>query len=175
MSKSKGNVEDPLEIINKYGSDALRMSLIGGTTAGLPQRHSEQKVLKYRNFVTKIWNASRFVAQITDGTVSSLPKNLDDTEKKFLAKLDKLEAQNIKLFADYKIGVAAELLYEFFWHEFADQFLEYEKQKINNETAPKDRPASNKSVLRHALKRLLVMLGDFAPFLVYQIGKTMGL
>lgn len=172
MSKSKGNVEDPLVIIDKYGSDALRMSLIGGTTAGLPQRHNEQKVLKYRNFVTKVWNASRFVAQITADAkpVSGKP---DQTEAEFMTRIENFSTSNKKLFASYKIGVALEELYEFFWHDFADQFLEYEK-KIIYESGNDERIATAQANLTTAIKTLLSILSDFAPFLVAQINQEMG-
>lgn len=171
MSKSKGNVEDPLLIIDKYGSDALRMSLIGGTTAGLPQRHSEQKVLKYRNFVTKIWNASRFVSQITEKATENT-SNLDGTEAAFMKRLETFEKSYEKMFANYKIGVALEELYEFFWHDFADGFIEYEK-KVIYESKDDTRIAVAKANLRTAIAKLLGVLSDFAPFLTDQIYEEM--
>ena len=163
---------DPLELINKHGSDALRMSLIGGNSAGLSQKFSEQKVLKYRNFVTKAWNASRFVTLTAGSGAAELPKKLDPTERAFIEKLDKIEAANVKLFAQYKIGLALEELYEFFWHEFADQLIEYEK-KVLIESSDMERQAAAKAVLITSLKRLLVMLSDFAPFLVAKINSEM--
>ncbi|HSX41790.1 MAG TPA: valine--tRNA ligase [Candidatus Saccharimonadales bacterium] len=173
MSKSKGNTMDPLALIDKYGSDALRMSLIGGNSPGLPQRYTETKLLKYRNFVTKIWNAARFVAS-TGNSKSQIPnpKQLDETEKKFLEKLSRLEESNHKDFKTYKLGLALEELYEFFWHDFADQLLEYEK-KVLLESADETRKAQAEAVLQDSLKRLLVLLSDFAPFLVTEINQTM--
>jgi len=178
MSKSKGNVLDPLALIEKYGSDALRMSLIGGNTAGTPQRYSEQKILKYRNFVTKIWNASRFVALEAGASSSKLPKTLDHTETEFFKKLDQLEAKNQQHFTSSKLSLALEELYEFFWHDFADQFLEYEKTAIKESGDPstelgagKARATQAASCLLNALQRQLALLGDFAPFLVEEISQ----
>ncbi|MEK7170829.1 MAG: valine--tRNA ligase [Patescibacteria group bacterium] len=194
MSKSKGNVMDPMVMIDKYGSDALRMSLLGGNSPGTPQRYSEQKILKYRNFATKIWNASRFVAEATadqpsaissqlkTGTKSNadsrelkaeswvLPSTLDHTEEEFFKKLDKLEVKNEKNFTALKLSVALEELYEFFWHDFADQFLEYEKSAIREAESP-ERVEQARSCLLVALKRQLTILSDFAPFLVDTIEK----
>ncbi|MDO8650495.1 MAG: valine--tRNA ligase [Candidatus Berkelbacteria bacterium] len=165
MSKSKGNVMDPMVMIDKYGSDALRMSLLGGNSPGTPQRYSEQKIIKYRNFATKVWNASRFVVMETSGAKAALPKVLDHTEEKFFEKLAKLETKNEKNFTALKLSVALEELYEFFWHDFADQFLEYEKTAMR-ESTDKGRSDQSKSCLLVALKRQLTLLSDFAPFLV---------
>lgn len=168
MSKSKGNVLDPLKMIEQYGSDALRMSLIGSNTAGLPQKYSEQKIVKYRNFVTKIWNASRFVALMTEGEQSAKPAKLDPTEEKFFASLADIEKKYEKMFENLRLGVALEQLYEFFWFEFADKFIEYEKQILKDSTDA-SRLKQSQSCLRDALQRQLALLSDFAPFLVQQI------
>lgn len=173
MSKSKGNVLDPLTLINKYGADAVRMSLIGGNSAGVPQRFSEQKVLKYRNFVTKIWNAGRFVAMTTGSPNPQVPSpKIDETEKKFLAKLEKIEKDNQRLMASYKLGVALEELYEFFWHDFADEMIEYQKKIIQESTDP-GRVRQSQNFLASVLKRQLILLEDFAPFVVRAINKEM--
>lgn len=178
---------DPITLIDKYGSDALRMSLLGGNSPGTPQRYSEQKILKYRNFATKIWNASRFVAESVASSNSplatsknqsqvpssqSLPEGIDHAETEFFKKLDKLEAKNEKNFAALKLSVALEELYEFFWHDFADQFLEYEKTAIREAESP-ERVEQAKSCLLNALKRQLTILSDFAPFLVDTIEREM--
>ena len=196
MSKSKGNVMDPMVMIDKYGSDALRMSLLGGNSPGTPQRYSEQKIIKYRNFATKVWNASRFVAEATADQPSAishqlragaksnadsrklkaeswvLPSTLDHTEEEFFKKLDRLEQKNEKNFTALKLSVALEELYEFFWHDFADQFLEYEKSAIREAESP-ERVEQAKSCLLVALKRQLTMLADFAPFLIDSIQREM--
>lgn len=174
MSKSKGNVLDPLQLIELHGADALRMSLIGGTSTGGNQRFSEQKILKYRNFVTKIWNAARFIAMTTEGAKNQLPTTLDQSEKQFFERLTQIEKDNEKLFDDYNLGLALEELYEFFWHEFADKFLEYEKKAIS-ESKDSKREKQAKQALKSAMSRLMVLLSDFAPFLIDAINSEMGL
>lgn len=172
MSKSKGNVLDPLVLIDKYGADAFRMSVIGGNSVGQPQKYSEQKILKYRNFVTKIWNASRFVAMSVEDKATPKPKELDQFETEFCKKLERLIKDNQKFFNNYQLGVALEELYEFFWHEFADQLIEYEKKIIQDTTDP-TRADRAKSFLGWALNQQLPLLSDFAPFLTHRITKEM--
>lgn len=173
MSKSKGNVLDPLVLIEKYGADALRMSLIGGNSPGQPQKYSEQKIVKYRNFTTKVWNASRFVAMVAEPTKTAAKAKPDHTETEFLAALEALEKNNARLLNNYHFGLALEELYDFFWHRFSDQFLEYEKKVIQESSDPA-RAASAKKILRQTLERQLVLLSDFAPFLVQSIRDIMG-
>lgn len=171
MSKSKGNVLDPLTLIEKHGADAFRMSMIGANSAGQPQRYSEQKILKYRNFVTKIWNASRFVAQQGELNAKK-PTTLDPYETKFAEKLARCLERNTQLFERYQLGVALEELYEFFWHEFADQLIEYEK-KVINETSDPARATQAKEFLGWTLAQLLPPLSDFAPFVTAAVAEEM--
>lgn len=172
MSKSKGNALDLMNLIEKYGTDAVRMGLLGSSTAGQDQRFSEQKLLKYRNFVTKIWNASRFVAQMTDSRTPKEPKQLDETEKKFRKNLETLEANNRKYFEKFQFNLALEELYDFFWDDFASSFLEYEKSAIRD-NADDERTTRAEYLLTDSLKRLLVMIGDFAPYVTDEINNKM--
>lgn len=169
MSKSKGNALDPSEVVKKYGADTLRMSLIGGNSLGQDQRFSEQKLLKYRNFTTKIWNASRFIALTCQDAKDKLEiDKISYVEQEFFKKLSTLEQKNQKLLQSFQLGLALEELYEFFWHEFADKFLEYEKKAIQESSDEKI--ANNaKNSLKSGLNRLLVLIDDFAPFLVSEI------
>jgi valyl-tRNA synthetase len=168
MSKSKGNATDPLELLDKYGADALRMSVLGGLGMGQDQRFSQQKILKYRNFVTKVWNASRFVASSCEGAQEKIETKPDHNEQEFLKKLSQLEEKNQKLLSAYQLGLALEQIYDFFWHTFADQFLEYEK-KVIGEASDKERVLQAKTLLLNALKRQITLLEDFAPFVCAQI------
>lgn len=168
MSKSKGNGIDPNELLVKHGGDALRMSVLGNLGMGQDQRFSEQKILKYRNFVTKVWNASRFVAQTCEGVKAEIKTEPDHIEQEFLKKLSDLEEKNEKYLTNYQLGLALEQLYEFFWHEFADQFLEYEK-KVIAEAYDKARVEQAKIILQNSLKRQITLLGDFAPFVCEKI------
>lgn len=175
MSKTKGNVVEPLELIEKYGADALRMSVVGSVGMGQNQRFSEQKLLKYRNFTTKIWNASRYVALSCIGVTApeKLEKDeLDQTEQEFLKRLEQLEKSNEKHFSGYQIGLALEELYDFFWHEFADKIVEYEKIKIN-ENPDKETVKRAQELLLYVLNKQLTLISDFAPFLTDEITNTM--
>ncbi len=172
MSKSKGNVLDLMTLIDKYGTDAVRMGLLGSATAGQNQRFSEQKLLKYRNFVTKIWNASRFVATLEAGGSDELPKTLDEKEKQFLKSLENLEKRNLEHFGKFQFNLALEELYDFFWNNFAGDILEYEKVAIRdgNDSA---RAKQGHCFLFHVLKRQLTLIGDFAPYVTDEITRVM--
>lgn len=172
MSKSRGNVLDLMTLIDKYGTDAVRMGLLGSATAGANQRFSEQKLVKYRNFVTKIWNASRFVATLEAGGADELPKTLDEKEKKFLISLEKLEHRNQEHFAKFQFNLALEDLYDFFWTNFAADLLEYEKIAIRESHDPK-RAKQGHSFLLHCLGRQLTLISDFAPYVTDAIERTM--
>lgn len=168
MSKSRGNTLDLINLIDKHGADAIRMSLIGNNAAGANQRYSEQKLLKYRNFVTKIWNASRFVAIMCEGASAKQPDNPDPTERAFMKKLDTLEKNNSRYFERFQFNVALEDLYEFFWNDFASGFLEYEKS-ILRDTADAVRTKQSQSILLHCLARQVELISDFAPYVCDEI------
>jgi valyl-tRNA synthetase len=148
------------------------MSLIGGNTPGASQRYSEQKILKYRNFVTKIWNASRFVITEGAGTKPRLPNELDHKEKTFLKKLEALEKKNGRYFARFQFNLALEDLYDFFWEEFSSDLLEYEKTAIR-ECGENGRVKQAKQFLLYVLERQLALLGDFAPFVTDAVHQQM--
>jgi valyl-tRNA synthetase len=161
-----------MTLIDKFGTDAVRMGLLGSATAGQNQRFSEQKLLKYRNFVTKVWNASRFVATLEAGGTDELPKTLDEKEKVFLAALENTENRNREHFAKFQFNLALDELYDFFWNNFAADLLEYEKTAIREGNDPK-RAKNGHSFLLHTLKRQLVMIADFAPYVTDEISRTM--
>jgi valyl-tRNA synthetase len=176
MSKSKGNTQDPLELIDKHGADALRMSLIGGTSLGQPQRYTEQKILKYRNFITKTWNASRFVAMTTEAVAAprQLP-HLASQDQAFFDKLTQLEKDNTKHFAAYQLGLALDELYEFIWNDFCNEYLETKKKLIQDDATSAEDKKLAQQLLKTAWQRQLRLLSDFAPFVVTQINKEMAL
>jgi len=166
MSKSKGNALDPLKLIEQYGADTLRMGLIGDNSPGLPQKFSLNKLLKYRNFVTKIWNASRFVATVCPNTLKD--KKPQANKDDFFERLEKLEKKHQQLMDKLQLNVALEELYNFFWNDFCGNYLETKKQLIrDNEGSAEARQAEQSLVV--ALDRLLEPISDFAPFLVDQI------
>lgn len=157
MSKSKGNVINPLEILEKYGADALRMSLISGAGAGSDQNYSESKVVGYRNFANKIWNAVRFVKEF-EGTESN-----KTYVKNYEKQLDETIALSTKYIDNYKLNNAAEMLYKRFWNNFCD---------IRIEDSKKDK--LNKNDLMRGLLIYLRLLHPFVPFVTEAVWKELG-
>jgi valyl-tRNA synthetase len=155
MSKTKGNVMDPIPLSEKYGTDAVRMSVVIQAPANANIRLSEAKIAGQRNFANKIWNSARYVLAY-DGEAAT---KLNDADQEFLNKLAELEKKVTKLIEGYKINEAAESLYEFYWHEFCDKYLE----------STKDRRAEAQQTLVSALKRQLILLHPFMPFVTEEI------
>ncbi len=167
MSKSKGNVINPLDMTEKFGTDALRMSLVYGIAPASDFVVSEDKIRAQRNFVNKIWNASRFVEMLIDRLNPQkisfdIDKNkLTETDKNILEKLTKIIASTTKNLNNYRFGQASEDLYQFFWHEFCDVYIESVKDG-REEAVP---------VLLTVLINSLKLLHPFIPFVtetVYQ-------
>jgi len=165
MSKSKGNVIDPLIMSNQYGADALRMALVIGVAPGSDISLSEDKIRAQRNFVNKIWNASRYILLQPKEIKSPLSKGdlegFNSDDKNILEKLNKIVLSTTKNINNYRFGQASEDLYHFFWHEFCDQYIESTKNRI-----PEALPTLVK-VLITSLK----LLHPFIPFVtetVYQ-------
>ncbi|MGI5828145.1 MAG: valine--tRNA ligase [Patescibacteria group bacterium] len=167
MSKSKGNVIDPLLIIEKYGADALRMGLVVGATPGNDISVGESKIKGYRNFSNKLWNIARFISLSTEGkkpeTFSPYLSGLNSDDKKFIEKLNELTLVVTTNLRSYKYSFAGESLYSFIWHELADRYIEDSKDRIKNgDTAVL-------SVLTHTLKTCLKLLHPFMPFVTEAI------
>ena len=161
MSKSLGNGVDPLEIIDKYGADALRFSLVNGVSPGNDMRFSDEKVESARNFANKIWNASRFVLMNLDGHVESMERNdFSLADKWILTRLSDTIQQVTEHFEEYDLGLAAQKIYDFTWSEFCDWYIEL--SKVNLAGCSK---AATLAVLRYVLIALLKMLHPFMPFI----------
>jgi len=167
MSKSKGNVIDPLGVIDLYGADALRMALLVGNAPGNDPIIYEEKIRGYRNFANKIWQASRFVLINTKDFESQTKPKLTDYDKKKLKELELLKKEITKLIESFKFYAAAEKLYHYFWHTFADKIIESVKPRLkgNNE---KDRQAAQ-YLLLEILKTNLKLLHPFMPFITEEI------
>ncbi|MFA6184719.1 MAG: valine--tRNA ligase [Candidatus Shapirobacteria bacterium] len=169
MSKSKGNVIDPLVMSNQYGADALRMALVIGVAPGSDISLSEDKIRAQRNFVNKIWNASRFVEMLIDRLQERNPdlkisseidkSKLTTADKDILEKLNKITISTTKNLENYRFGQASEDLYQFFWHEFCDIYIENAK----------DRGEETISVLLTVLETSLKLLHPFIPFITETI------
>lgn len=150
MSKSKGNVINPLSIIEKYGADALRLALVIRSSPGLDKSVGEGDFKAMRNFTNKIWNATRFIANWENKEATSKTAEGDAV---FLAKLSQATTEITSQLQEYKLGLAADTLYSYFWHWFCDEAIEDTKQgKISF------------SVLKKGLETFLKLLHPFAPF-----------
>ncbi|MBU1019184.1 MAG: valine--tRNA ligase [Patescibacteria group bacterium] len=160
MSKSKPETcIDPLDMIEKYGADALRLSLVIGSTPGNDTRLYEEKIAGYRNFINKIWNSARYVLMnIEEGDYSVtledvLSSDLSRTDKWILTRLDEVVAGVTKNLGKHSISEAGNEIYEFMWGEFCDWYLEMSKVKKNTK------------VLSYVLKNILILLHPFVPFI----------
>jgi valyl-tRNA synthetase len=172
MSKSKGNVIDPLGVAELYGTDAVRMALVAGNTAGNDIIISEDKIRGYRNFATKIWNASRFVLQYkpspTDADTSRGPApKLTAVDKRNLKELEKVKLSVTKHLENFEFHLAAEKLYHYFWHTFADKIIEAAKLRLQGANE-KEKQAAYKT-LETILLECLKMLHPFMPFITEEI------
>lgn len=172
MSKSLGNGIDPLEIIDKYSSDALRFSLISGTSAGNDMRFMPEKLEAASNFANKVWNAAKFVLMnLEDYDNSNDDINLMVEDKWILSKLNTLTAE-IKVNMDnYDLGVALDKIYGFIWNEFCDWYIEIVKPRLYNKEGETRKTAQY--VLNKVLSDSLKLLHPFMPFVTERIYKEL--
>ena len=171
MSKSLGNGVDPLEIIDQYGADALRFSLVMGVSPGNDMRFSTDKVESARNFANKIWNASRFVLMNLGETAETMEgKAFSTADKWILTRLDETIREVSAHFEDYDLGLAAQKIYDFAWSEFCDWYIELAKVTLNGEDEAARRATC--AVLRHVLIALLKLLHPFMPFITYTVYRS---
>ncbi len=172
MSKSLGNGVDPLLIIEKYGADALRFSLASGIAPGSDTRFTEGKIESCRNFVNKLWNASRFVVMnIKEGDDLTIPTRFNSADKWILTRLNDTIRQVTINLNKYEIGLAASTLYDFVWTEFCDWYIEMSKGMLYSE----DKKQHNHAVamLAYVLGEILKLLHPFIPFITEEIYGTL--
>lgn len=173
MSKSKGNVINPLEVIEKHGADALRMALVVGASPGNDISVGLEKIKGYRNFTNKVWNIGRFILMSLKSTRKKIPwyqKNMPDLTKKdkqIIKKLNQLIEEVSQDLEEYKISPAGEAVYQFLWHEFADKYIEYSKKRV------KEKDVVVLSVLRHVYLNCLKLLHPFIPFVTEAVWQKM--
>ncbi len=172
FSKSLGNAIDPIDMIDKYGTDALRMSLLVAVAPGQDVKFSEDKVKAYKKFGNKIWNIARFVYSNVDGfDYNNFDTNkLSDFEKENLQKFDDLISEITKEMEEYKLYLTSEKLYHFVWHELADKILEESKEALNGNTSPEDK-ANKQYMLLNLFEKVLKTLHPFMPFITEEIWK----
>ena len=171
MSKSLGNGVDPLEVIDQYGADALRFSLVMGISPGNDTRYSTEKVEMARNFANKVWNASRFVLMNLDGEESLAGKELLLPDRWILSRYNEAVRQISKNMEEAEFGLAAQKIYDFTWSEFCDWYIELAKGGLLGEDA--GRKAAVRAVLQTVLSGLLRLLHPFMPFLTEEVYKNL--
>jgi valyl-tRNA synthetase len=168
MSKSKGNVIDPLTMIDKYGADAFRFTLAAFAAQGRDIKLDEARIDGYRNFVNKIWNASRFILTGYEGQKFTADTKLSLEDKWILQNLKETEETVSKAIANYDFNEAALAVYHFFWHKFCDWYIELIKPRIYDETKKDDAYA----VAAYVIEKSLVLMHPFMPFVteyIYQL------
>ena len=175
MSKSLGNGIDPMDVIEKYGADALRWFLATGSTPGLDVRFSYTKMDSAWNFINKIWNASRYVIMnLDDETKAELPADLSVltlADKWILSRLNETIASVTKNFDKFEFGEAGRSLYNFIWNDFADWYIEMTKETLNgNDEAAKK---NVQAVLAYVLDNTLRLLHPIMPFVTEAIWQEM--
>ena len=170
MSKSLGNGIDPLEVIDKYGADALRMTLVTGNAPGNDMRFYWERVENSRNFANKVWNASRFIMMNIEKAAQSGEVALDRltmADKWIVSKVNTLTREVTENLDKYELGIALQKVYDFIWEEFCDWYIEMVKPRLYNEED--DTKAAAIWTLKHVLIQALKLLHPFMPFISEEI------
>lgn len=172
MSKSLGNGIDPLEIIDRYGADALRFMLATGNAPGNDMRFIEEKVKASRNFANKVWNAARFIMMnLPDGfKADKLPENLNVEDKWIVSKFNTLAKEINQNLEAFELGVAVQKLYDFIWDVYCDWYIELTKPRI---TAGGDTALTAQTVLVWVMKGMLKLLHPFMPYITEEIWQAL--
>jgi valyl-tRNA synthetase len=169
MSKSKGNVIDPLNVIEQYGTDAFRFTLAAFAAQGRDIKMSERRVEGYRHFINKLWNAARFALMHLDTGCEKIDEaHICLPDRWILSRLNEVCANVADALDDYRFNEAAGAAYQFVWHEFCDWYLEAIKPVLYDETQGPSM-AATKQVLWTTLKDTLILLHPFAPFVTEEI------
>ena len=173
MSKSLGNGIDPLEVIRKYGADALRMTLLTGNAPGNDMRFYWSRVEASRNFMNKVWNASRFIMMNLDKAdlPETMPANLTMADKWILSKANSLAADVTRNLEAFDLGIALDKVQNFIWEEFCDWYIEMVKPRLWNEED--ETKAAALWTLKHVLITSLKLLHPFCPFITEEIFDTL--
>ncbi len=172
MSKTRGNTMDPLDLVEKYGTDALRFALTTGTAPGNDLRFTENRLEAGRNYANKIWNASRFVisqlegSQGLEGWSNVTPEHRED--RWIVSRLDRVTADVNRALESFELGDAQQRLHEFIWNDYCDWYIEMAKIRLRNGSEPSPLPT-----LAHVLERILRLLHPFMPFITEEIWQTL--
>ncbi|MCH5148194.1 MAG: valine--tRNA ligase [Clostridiales bacterium] len=173
MSKSLGNGVDPLEVIEKYGADSLRFSLLQGVAPGNDTRYSDAKVEACRNFMNKIWNASRFVISNCEGkNVKAVTEvKLSPADKWIISRLQATIRDVTLTLNKFEFGIACQILYDFMWSDFCDWYIELVKPALKSADTAKSDGAL--AVLVFVLENVLKLLHPFIPFITDEIYRNL--
>jgi len=175
MSKSKGNVIDPLTVIDQYGTDAFRFTLAAFAAQGRDIKLAEERIAGYRNFANKVWNAARFalmnLGDFDPGATGFAGLELAEGDKWILHRLNETARETNAALAEYRFNEAAMGLYQFTWSEFCDWYVELSKQLLYNGTP--ERKRTTQYVLWYILEHLLRLLHPFMPFITEEIWQTL--
>ena len=169
MSKSLGNGIDPLEMIDRYGSDALRMNMLTSNSPGNDMRFYIERCEAMRNFANKLWNASRYVMMNLSIDKNELPalSELETSDKWILSKLNSLIADVTENLDKYELGVAVQKIYDFIWDSYCDWYIELTKARLYGEDEAQKRSAQQ--VLLYVLDQILRLMHPFMPFITEEI------
>ena len=177
MSKTRGNTMDPLDLVEKYGTDALRFALTTGTAPGNDLRFTENRLEAGRNYANKIWNASRFVISQLEGVQSAHPELVEGwsdvtpqhrEDRWIVSRLDRVTAEVNRALENFELGDAQQRLHEFIWNDYCDWYIEMAKIRVRNGSEPSPLPT-----LAHVLERILRLLHPFMPFITEEIWQTL--
>jgi valyl-tRNA synthetase len=179
MSKSKGNVIDPLDVMSEYGTDAFRFTLAAMAAMGRDIRLAEDRISGYQNFVNKLWNAARFVQMnlAADPRDPGTPRALDGTglgfaERWIRSRMAFTIAEARQAIDSYRFNDYANVLYQFTWHEFCDWYIEMSKLALNSSDAAK--ASRSRQLLRELLEQILLLLHPIMPFVTEEIWQVFG-
>ena len=176
MSKSLGNGIDPLEVIDKYGADALRLTLITGNAPGNDMRFYWERVENSRNFANKVWNASRFIMMHMEDSVITEPAEEDllMTDKWILSKLNKVAKEVTENMESFELGIAVQKVIDFIWEEFCDWYIEMVKPRLFNK---EEDGAKSRNAALYTLRKVLIdglkLLHPYMPFVTEEIFCTL--
>ena len=174
MSKSKGNVMDPLDLIDLYGADALRFALTGGNSPGNDMRLNEQKMEASRNFANKLWNAARFVMSNLDDRAGMDgwhdPKPVHRQDRWILSRLSRASTQVDQYMKEFQFGEAQRVIHDFLWGEYCDWYIEMAKIRMRSGGPPAETPLP---VLAYVLERVLRLLHPFMPFVTEEVWQNL--
>ncbi len=173
MSKSLGNGIDPVDVINQYGADALRFTLVTGNSPGNDVRYSDEKVAASRNFANKIWNAARFIHMNIDGhdVPCALPETLSLEDQWIVSRFNTVTKEVTENLDKFELGMAVSKLYDFIWDDFCDWYIELAKRPL---TGGDEAAAQNtRQVLVWVLTNTLALLHPFMPFVTEEIWQSL--